>query len=500
MLIIPVVHSALDTMQSVPSRKAARAKTLILTVCVSGVCLTHFFATWYSGSSKKSEACLLLFYLLKMMTRMCQRVVVGVIRARPNAQFIRSLASSFNDGPKQPADKENQRRREEQEKSSTGSSSQQGGHGQHQQGAWSSPNWRGVLQTAIGIVVGALLANYGNLRQFLTDAYTIHDRFMKSVENAKLPALNEIDKQKYIHRAELGAALKSFVDEPPAQQYLIVYGPKGSGKTTLVVQELQDREGVVRVDVGAAVTKDAVTQAIARALHLDGAEQVQAMDFYQVIAGCKKKPTIIFEIERGKDDVGDINTIRSLAKKFAELGARCVLILSETTTAVVFGRDRARESYLYVGEMKQEEARELLKKRGTTLSEEEMTEVFKMVGTKPTLLTGLVTAEMMAAKANTKLKVKDFIGSCLEQAKKELTAFRFRQIIAALKQSPSGVPTSQFLSTEEKGVELDNPVLVSEAVKKFSAQDSAVVYRLETDTYELATTAHRTALASLLKE
>jgi hypothetical protein len=118
-----------------------------------------------------------------------------------------------------------------------------------------------------------------------------------------------------------------------------------------------------------------------------------------------------------------------------------------------FGRDPARESFVFVSDLPTAEAKALLldafgRKADAAgkavdggkagLTESEMDEVFEKIGTNPAMLKRLVR------RVPEECTLQEFIQDQLEQAELELLTFPFPPILAALKESPGGVDISSF--------------------------------------------------------
>ena len=196
-------------------------------------------------------------------------------------------------------------------------------------------------------------------------------------------------------------------------------------------------------------------------------------------------PTVIvFDVERGKDaSESFLGKIRSVSKALATC-AHVIIVLSEANAVVEFDRDPARERFIFVDEMSDEEATELLRKVKFNGSDEEMNEIFRTIGKNPSMLLDLVQC------VPSKMTVKEFVAEKLSLAKDDFDDFPLKPIIDALKQNPEGVTKQTFKNIECKGIPLSDP----RAVGTFMKTSNAIIYREDLEMYTLMSTAHKTAI------
>ncbi len=245
----------------------------------------------------------------------------------------------------------------------------------------------------------------------------------------------------------------------------------------------------MKILVSSASTREEIIQSLSKKLLGNhGAPNLNFMALIEAASNCGFIPTIIFDVDQVTSKYIDdpvLGTVRSFSKALAPY-CRCIIVLSEVNAVLQFGKDK-REKFIYVDEMERDEAREMLKKLKTNLSDDEMDLVFSQIGTSPVDLINL--AESVSATYS----VKDFIRDALHWAERDLVMFRHKAILKALKYHPEGVPAKYFNNNEMRdGVDISIPRNVGMAMK----DSDAVVYRIELDKYMLLSTAHRTALKS----
>jgi hypothetical protein len=328
------------------------------------------------------------------------------------------------------------------------------------------------------------LKNCDKLKQINQDAISF---FPKVVANSEITASASGDD--YVHRFELEGLVNEAFNFAPMGVYFVVYGNKGVGKSELITRAAIGRKGVVKIGITSAHSKDEIVRELLESLHfLD--TKLKASQLVEQMREVKEKhgifPTIIFDVERASitgEDLG-IQAVRSLSKALAET-CRCIIILSEANAVLQFGKDRAREEFIFVDELSREEAKTLLKNKNFTISAQEMDYVFEKIGTDPATLLKLTRPR--------RLSLMQFVEAIVSSAEQDLVAFPLQTMLKALKDNPNGVSPRFFQKYKEAGIDLSNPCAV-EAEMKWSL--NPIVYRIESKTYQLLSTIHKTALKS----
>lgn len=254
-----------------------------------------------------------------------------------------------------------------------------------------------------------------------------------AIEESTIPAdvLCKLPEDKYVKRSALEADITRAETSDLDNRYTIVYGPKGVGKSSLVYHVAGERKGVVLLNVTSKHDKASLTRHLVKILLGPRAEcqDIDESKLAGVIRRSTSNPvTIIFDVERSTTDGMNecLMAVRGLAKSLTD-SSRCVIVLSEANAVVEFGRD-PRENFVFVGELSADEARELLRKKQCTLSDEAMKEVFDKVGTSPALLKELMYH--LGSNAN----YQAFIAKKLVKAEGDLAEFPLKPILKALKE------------------------------------------------------------------
>ena len=346
-------------------------------------------------------------------------------------------------------------------------------------------NFKNLYQNGITIIPLLVSIYYDFVKEFSKATMTTVGKLTFAIEKAEITSSRS---KNFIPRPNIAQKIYDALTYESLEDdcYTIVYGPKGIGKTELVDHTAIGRKGVVKVKVSSANKKEEVVQSITK--KLIGDTNIHDWNIESLIEAVKKCaiiPTIIFDIERGDDNtvVGDqvVVAVKSLSKDLAPY-CRCIVVLSEATAILKFGKDR-REKFIYVDEMEREEAKELLKLK-SKLTEAQMSYVFETIGTSPLDLIKL------SKEVSDTYSVKDYVADVLREVKVGLRAFRHKPILKALRRNLNGVHLDYFKDQVDGGIDLSDPVAVGIAMKTHDA----IVYRKELDMYMLMSTAHRTVL------
>jgi len=194
----------------------------------------------------------------------------------------------------------------------------------------------------------------------------------------------------------------------------------------------------------------------------------------------------LVDVERNRKSEISAETIRGVCKSLAPF-CHCFIVLEEANGIVEFGNDVYREKFIYIDKLSTEEAKEFLKKKKSTLTDEQMKYIFDNIGTNAQGLLEILT------KVPETYSLEEFVSKKLDKATKDLLAFPLQTILKALKEHPEGVNPEYFNKQEEEGVDLSAPRQVGVVMKKGS---NPIIYREDTGKYHLLSTAHKTALKS----
>jgi GTPase SAR1 family protein len=302
------------------------------------------------------------------------------------------------------------------------------------------------------------------------------------------------DAKKYIPRPDLEETIMSILEKKESDEtYVVLYGPKGCGKSLLIEKCINNRKGVVSVLVSSVFEKSAILEVLASKIMGKGAPTATEEELQSALKGAKvdgRLATLVFEIERGDNlkQIECVEAVRSLSKQFAQV-CNCIIVLSEAKAIMVFGRDPERERYILVPNLTVDQAKMFIKSRrgvNTVVDEEEEEEkvnkrLFDNVGTNPAMLLSFVNRQGGSPD--------DFIQQRLDFAKQDLLAFPLKPILKALKIHPDGVRPAHFKNEEYKGIDMSNPKAVGMAMGS-----NAILYDIKEVRYKLMSQAHKVAL------
>lgn len=321
----------------------------------------------------------------------------------------------------------------------------------------------------------------------------------------------------YVHRPDLELEINAWMKSAPDGYTMVLYGPRGCGKSSTVGYLARQRQGVVLLNVRETTTRLDVMKAIANSSTL---RAIEIPAFLAAMERCSKlltvwniTPVVVFEVERARSELSDSvvpSVVASMSKELARV-CKVMVVVSDANAAVGFNTDYDRIIYRYVGELTEGQAFQMWSKRGTCpkTSKENLQRVFATLGTKPSMLNhmhtqlkeGWVRALIGAAVQTSHftcrlLQVQDvdtYIAARLRRAKNALTGFKHRKLILALKHSPEGVPVEDLEGVYDEGVHLHDPVQVAPAME----WSDCVLFCAEKCEYQLQSRMFVTALAAL---
>lgn len=130
----------------------------------------------------------------------------------------------------------------------------------------------------------------------------------------------------------------------------------------------------------------------------------------------------------------------------------------DVNAALPLDRDDLAD-FIYVDEMEREDAKQLLLKLNANLTDAEMENVFRNIGTSPLDLLNL------SDRISSNYSVEDFVADDLLHASGHLATFSHKQILKALKDHPDGVSIFDLSGQYDEKIHLANPDDVGVAMK-----------------------------------
>ncbi len=312
-----------------------------------------------------------------------------------------------------------------------------------------------MVVTAVA-AVRVLISNYSNLKEVAEEDQSL---FPLAIADNEIKQLRMED---YVPRTDLLRKFELIGDENPDGCYYIVFGAKGSGKSTVVQNAFAGRKGVVNVRIFNSISKDEIALEIAKSI-IAGKNIIPKNTSIQVflienIQKCPTVPTIIFDVEKGpsSDPSRSLEAIRSITKSLAE-HCHCVIILSEANAALEFRRDTSREEFIFVDEMTDAEGRVFLEKLFNTdrqkafnndkqkLTDDDLNYIFSNLGKNPAKLRRLKKhVRNRMGVVSVREAIEEYVEMQIQRASTELKLFPHPAILKALQQHPEGVPCHSF--------------------------------------------------------
>jgi len=241
--------------------------------------------------------------------------------------------------------------------------------------------------TAVAGVAGATVAvlNWWQARPE-TIANNAADVLLKSKVDDSMELREALKKEEIMARPGLAEALTLLGGE---KKYMIVEGPRGSGKTTGVLLALSGKPGVLRVKM----TSEAVACVeIAKALRIpDGVANAMTQTMLEDVLHKAKKaakgacPTIVVEFNRNAESDGYGKEQVSVLKEVCvdKRLVNVVIVLSDADGAFAMPKDHARQRKIWVDDFNEVDAHTYLDKLGAP---ELRDELFYQAGTRAVTL------------------------------------------------------------------------------------------------------------------
>jgi energy-coupling factor transporter ATP-binding protein EcfA2 len=238
--------------------------------------------------------------------------------------------------------------------------------------------------TASGFVLTLLVASNDRQKAYRESAVGRARTETDAILAARVPPPVADEVNCYVPRRELEAALAAYLQQPYSASgtYLVVYGARGAGKSTLVEHVLsKSGAGVVVVKTGDAQSADLDTLVVDTALKQRRAAQPGAYvppealkgQLYERLAQVTQayraahpdephwRPTVVFDVDKS----GDSKLIASVcahAKQLTHDKGLChgILVLSSSFAVAEMPADPGRQEFVRVGSFTLEEASAVL--------------------------------------------------------------------------------------------------------------------------------------------
>jgi hypothetical protein len=278
----------------------------------------------------------------------------------------------------------------------------------------------------------------------------------QDVENSVPRGVHVPSNKYYVSRPLIEKRVIDFIESPKTPRrtedssFLILYGPRGNGLSTVVAKCIKDRKGVINVPVSHVAKynrNESEEKRVSKRMKNTKRNISVSMDEFRKVLDKAKIvnekthdaifPTIVLEVERGVA-TSDLLNMEYFAEKYAA-EANVIIVLSESSEVVAFRDYVNRKAFVVVDEMSKEEAGELLTKRGRQLTEAELTYLYENIGGKPLALASF-------ASCDPTVSVKDWVHDCLEHARFQLSQFpsQHKPLLSLLKKKNNGQDVNIF--------------------------------------------------------
>jgi hypothetical protein len=345
--------------------------------------------------------------------------------------------------------------------------------------------------------------------------------------------LSEVKRSHIVPRDEYAAQINNFLSRNVelSPGYMVVAGPRGCGKSTLVLDALEGRKGVIVERFGSESDTRAMFSTLLRSVQASYDGISTERDVQRLFLDVQRKhfaddptwrPTIVAEIDRGMKDDVIVEVSKAMKRLGADLGAaHVILVLSDANAAFALPDDPARQEILWVEDLNEREAHALFDHykfferrthgNGSVVECDSnaalRSRVFNTVGTRAAdLIQAMTKAKTIGGNGNeydTK-KVEEYIETRLAQA--SATVEHLVTVRSPLREA-SGVAFSrllkEILKNGDSGVSVrdaDQYLVAPDEAARIFSRYHAIQYHYPTRTYRFHSVAHQRAAEQLEKE
>jgi chorismate mutase len=312
---------------------------------------------------------------------------------------------------------------------------------------------------------------------------------------------------------------------------LVVYGPRRTGKSTVVDQFFANQTGVIKLTVSTANTMKDVVVALAEVIFQQGnsinmdAKDVNGVTLVSTLKLGELFPTFIFEVscDTANSPLRCVQAVRNLVKLLS-LVARCIVVLTQPAHMIQFVRSGnavpERFTVVYVDAFEKREAKQFLNNvLSLNLTREVKEFVYENVGTSAGILQDLKGYFVKEINSYNDIEqvVEAFVHSKLQEAKQDLVRFPYQVILELMVATVDGsVPLNSIREFNDRrqpssgsshsrhGIEdrvkdrqergYGNPFLIASVLE---SPTCPLLCRCDNDSYDLVSRAHYVALKNM---
>jgi hypothetical protein len=295
-----------------------------------------------------------------------------------------------------------------------------------------------------------------------------------------------------------------------SQDYIVVVGPRGVGKSRVVDAVVADRPGVLLVDLGESQSVvDAIFSALGENLVSDFPERSANVlkDLFQRVAVRHRRmhpaepdwvPTLVVEVHSGKDGQAMVYSVATVAKSL-NTDKRCcrvILVLGDVDAAFGLPSDGFRQTLVWIDDFTSDEANQFfdnvcclpLRQRfdanNTDLNDRLRRRWFEFVGTRPAALEFVANQLARVPIASLDERVDALISEQMTQATRVLgklfeqegspSGADFQRLVETMLQEPD-----RAVSAETLNGDLKIPEVATTILRKYHA----LMYHVPSGTY-----------------
>lgn len=238
--------------------------------------------------------------------------------------------------------------------------------------------WPGVELSSTGVIalsVAVVSTAYGVfqcMRRPHDPTRSLERDYQRSLDAAAQRRVKlHFHEESFVHREAYTAAIKRFVERNVAERpgYMIVGGVRGCGKSTVVLDALRDLDGVHVARFGSESDTKAMFNTL---LSPSGSFTVSTeKEVYEFVTAVQRKhhphhaswrPVLVAEVD---SELAVVEVSKALKRIGCDLAAaHVILVLGDENEAFVLPDDPARQTWLWVEDLTEAEAHELLDRQG----------------------------------------------------------------------------------------------------------------------------------------
>ena len=228
-----------------------------------------------------------------------------------------------------------------------------------------------VASVVITVIVGLLIEMAW--KKYLARSNAA--RAKKMLAECVVPELPKVDLERYVPREAAERRLLDHLDRGEIVSSLLIVGPRGGGKTTIIKKALQARGTVVYVKL--TETDDTIDKVLRKKIGLTDGEPFNLADVFGQLplAGSKNHPVFVLDVDSNVPE----HVLKQQSQVLKDLCSDCKLVkgvicLSDAGATFKLCPNPNRQKEIWVGDMSLDEANSYLDKHRVLPTRGEATE------------------------------------------------------------------------------------------------------------------------------